>query len=152
MCVDTWVWTCCTADAFSVWVCLYCMCICFSYQHRGPGHPYRELPAEGPAAPCPCSLWSHHGRMSLSMACACWLWKRWSRWRNSKNVIVFLWNFVVVLFTSVHKICLDLRWVTWEYWEWQRRSKETSIFLNIGIMLHHVFVINVLGFYSWQED
>lgn len=35
-----------------------CVCegVCFSYQQRAPGHPCLERPAEGPAAPCPCSL------------------------------------------------------------------------------------------------
>lgn len=40
---------------FILCVCV-CEGVCFSYQQRGPGHPCRERPAEGPAAPCPCSL------------------------------------------------------------------------------------------------
>lgn len=57
-----------------VWdnVCLLKICI---YQRRGSGHPCPEQPEEGPAAPCPCSLWSHHGKRFLSTACACWLWR-----------------------------------------------------------------------------
>lgn len=50
-------------------------CTRFSYLRRGPEHPYPERPAAGPAGPCPCSLWSRHGRMSRSTACACWLRK-----------------------------------------------------------------------------
>lgn len=47
------------------------MCVCVTYQHRELERPCQEPPEGGPAGPCPCSLWSLHGRMSLSTACVC---------------------------------------------------------------------------------
>lgn len=59
-----------------MWMCWHVSaCTRFSYQRRGPERPYPERPAAGPAGPCPCSLWSRHGKMSRSTACACWLRK-----------------------------------------------------------------------------
>lgn len=47
------------------------MCVCITYQRRELERPCQEPPEGGPAGPCPCSLWSLHGRMSLSTACVC---------------------------------------------------------------------------------
>lgn len=47
------------------------MCVCVTYQRRELERPCQEPPEGGPAGPCPCSLWSLHGRMSLSTACVC---------------------------------------------------------------------------------
>lgn len=58
-----------------------------SYLHREPERLYPEPPVEGPAAPCPCSLWSRHGRTSLSTACVCWLPKRRRKLVNFSSIL-----------------------------------------------------------------
>lgn len=74
-----------------VWVyCHVLACTCFSYQRRGPGRPYLEPLVAGPAGPCPCSLWSRHGRRSRSTACACWLQEKGrDRRRNAIYILLF---------------------------------------------------------------
>lgn len=85
-----------------------CVCegVCFSYQQRAPGHPCLERPAEGPAAPCPCSLWSHHGRTSQSTACACWLWKRQNKVHFT--VFPFFFKMIVSVIYMIYCFCLNL--------------------------------------------
>lgn len=68
----------------------HCVVLLLSYQHKEPERLYPEPLVEGPAAPCPCSPWSRHGRTSLSTACVCWLWKRRSKLINFFCILDFL--------------------------------------------------------------
>lgn len=125
-----------------------------SYQHKEPERLYPEPPVEGPAAPCPCFLWSHHGRTSLSTACVCWLRKRR---RKLVNFVCVLTVAVLTTFHRRYKIVSIITTVLFVLDEERQISSEATCLFFFSIVKHRGVimlpsVIDVSVFCSWQED